>query len=255
MARRHGTVRRQRHGGRGLARDHPVKSGIIERGRKDGIASHLIETGQKITDRGNEAVSVHDLDGINTPGVTIDEIGARERQLAKPGIPRLSAIGGIGITGEEMTLVEQGIGRAAKKPSHPRHGIGNIRSQGVGRGSTRVGRARTPCIRGIEDQDQIGIRDVTTVIPDVSDDGGSLGTGQIDTHAARGHIGGVDADAETRRGRLPGRRIGRLTSRHGHDLHAHDHEAVIEHPHHQDEEDGQDESELNESLAFAPAAR
>jgi hypothetical protein len=86
----------------------------------------------------------------------------------------------------------------------------------------------------------------------VGEDDRALGTGKIKTHATRGHIGGVDTNGKTRRSRLAGRGIGRLTGRHGHDLHAHDHEAVIEDAHHQDEKDGKDEGEFYKRLALAP---
>ncbi len=91
------------------------------------------------------------------------------------------------------------------------------------------------------------------VIPDVSNDGGTLRTREIDADTSGGGVGSIKTHRNTSHGRLTGGGIGRFTGGHGHDLHAHDHEAVIEDPHHHDQEDGQDERELDKRLAFAPA--
>jgi len=80
---------------------------------------------------------------------------------------------------------------------------------------------------------------------------GPQGTGKIDPHAARGIIGRVKPDGDGVGGCLTSCRVGRLAGRHGHDLLAHDHEAVVEDTAHHDQEDGQDEGELDEGLALA----
>jgi hypothetical protein len=86
----------------------------------------------------------------------------------------------------------------------------------------------------------------------VRDDGGPLGTRQIKSHTTGRNVGRVDTNIQTGTRRLTGGRIGSLAGRHGHDLHAHDHEAVIEDPHHHDQEDRKDEGELDERLTFTP---
>jgi hypothetical protein len=219
----------------------------------------LIETGQEITNGRDKAVGVHDLDGIDTASIAIHEVGPRERQLTITGLPshagspiRIS-IGGIGR--KDLAPIVKGVGGVAKKTSHAVHGVGHIGLQSVRHVSGGIGRSGASRIGGIEHQDQIGIRYLGAVVPDVSDDRRALRTGKIDTYAARRDVSRVDADAETGAGGLPGRGVGRFARGHGHDLHAHDHEAVIKHSHHQNQEDGKNEGELDESLAFTPATR
>jgi hypothetical protein len=88
----------------------------------------------------------------------------------------------------------------------------------------------------------------------VGDDDASIGTGKIDPHAARGIIGRVKPHGDGIGDRLAGCRVGRFAGGHGHDLLAHDHEAVVEDAHHHDQEDGQNEGEFDEGLAFTPPA-
>jgi hypothetical protein len=85
----------------------------------------------------------------------------------------------------------------------------------------------------------------------VRDDDGPQGSGKINPDTARGIVGRVHPDADGHVGRLAGRRVGSFARGHGHDLLAHDHEAVVENSHHHDQEDGQDERELDEGLALA----
>jgi len=89
----------------------------------------------------------------------------------------------------------------------------------------------------------------------MGDDHATLRPGKIDAHAARGVVRGIQAHVDRIRRQLARRRIGRFARRHGHDLLAQDHETVIDNPHHHDEENGQDEGELDKSLALASPAR
>jgi len=92
---------------------------------------------------------------------------------------------------------------------------------------------------------------VVAVVPNVGDDNTSQGTGKIDSHATRGVIGRIKPHGDGVGDRLARCRVGGFAGGHGHDLLAHDHEAVVEDPHHHDQEDGQDEGEFDEGLALA----
>jgi hypothetical protein len=95
---------------------------------------------------------------------------------------------------------------------------------------------------------------IRAVVPDVGDDQGALARGKIDPDRAGGRVGRVKTHLHPDRGRLPRGRIGPFARRHGHHLHAHDHEAVIEDRAHQDQEQRQNDGKLKErlALAFAP---
>jgi hypothetical protein len=95
--------------------------------------------------------------------------------------------------------------------------------------------------------------DITAVVPDVGDDDTAEWTGEIDADAARSIVSRVKSHADRVGRRLPRSRVRGFASGHGHDLLAHDHEAVVENSHHHDEEDGQDERKLDKGLALAPA--
>jgi hypothetical protein len=107
-------------------------------------------------------------------------------------------------------------------------------------------------IIGIEKHDLAGSGKVAG-IPDVGDDDPAFRRGEIDADGAGRGVGRVETDGNAGGGGLAGRGVGRLARGHGHDLHAHDHEAVVEDPAHQDQKQGQNEGELDEGLAFAPA--
>jgi len=232
----------------GCARDYAIKRGIIKlRGNEEGSA-HLIEMGHEIADGRDKGVGIHHFHGINAAGVPIDEIVSGERQLP---VARLPAGGAVGVAGKNPAFIKQRALTASKKAAHASHGVGYIRRGGVVGIITRSG--RRALVGGIEHEDMRGV-DVRAVVPNVGDDDASEGTGKIDSDTPRGIIGRVEAHADGIGGRLAAGRVGRFAGGHGHDLLAHDHEAVIEDAHHHDEEDGQDERELDESLALAPPA-
>jgi len=87
----------------------------------------------------------------------------------------------------------------------------------------------------------------------MGDHNGAIRTRKIDILRGARRIGGIDTNPGAIHGTLTGRGVGRFTRRHGHDLHAHDHEAVVEDRAHHDQQDGQNEGELDESLALASA--
>jgi hypothetical protein len=87
----------------------------------------------------------------------------------------------------------------------------------------------------------------------VGDNDGAIGPGEIDILRAARRVGGVDTHPEAVGGILTGRRVGRFTRGHGHDLHAHDHEAVVEDRAHHDQQKRQNEGKLHERLALASA--
>jgi hypothetical protein len=62
--------------------------------------------GHEIAYRRDKGIRVHDLHGINTAGVTIDEIAPRHRQLPEP---RLPARGAICVGRQNPAVVEQGV--------------------------------------------------------------------------------------------------------------------------------------------------
>ena len=195
----------------------------------------------------NKGVGIKYLHGINAAGVSIDEIGPRKRQLPINGLPARSPIG----ASKNAAFIKQIIRTASINTAQASDGVGDIGRVGIG---GRIARRRI-CRAGIariEQQDMRGIH-VGAVVPDVGDDDASIGTGKIDSHAARRIIGRIKPHADGVSGCLACRRVGRFAGGHGHDLLAHDHEAVVEDAHHHDQEDGQDEGEFDEGLAFAPA--
>lgn len=200
--------------------------------------------GHEAADRRDEGVGIIDFDGINAAGVAVDEIVSGERQFAINGLIRSNPIR----AAKNPALIKQGRLRAPIKTSHASHRARPIGRAGIGGFAPRIG--RRACKAGIEQQDMRGI-DVRAVIPDVGDDDPSQRTGKIDPHAARRVIGGVKPHGNRVGRRLACRRVGRFAGGHGHDLLAHDHEAVVENAHHHDEENGQDEREFDESLALA----
>jgi hypothetical protein len=202
--------------------------------------------GHHVAYRRDKGIGIHDFHGINTAGVPIDEIVPRDRQLPKARLPARVAVR---IAGKNPAFIKQGTLTGSKKASHASHGIRHTGRQGVGAVVTRIG--RRALIAGIEHQDMRGIH-VGAGVPHVGDDDASQGTGKIDPHAARGIIGRVKPHGDRVDGRLPCCRVGRFAGRHGHDLLAHDHEAVVEDAHHHDQEDGQDEREFDEGLALTP---
>jgi len=115
-------------------------------------------------------------------------------------------------------------------------------------------KGRRAGVVGIEHQDLRG-RHVVAVVPNVGDDDSAVVAGKIESYAPSGVIGRIDSNRD-RVGELLARgRIGPFAGRHGQDLLAHDHEAVVEDAHHHDQEDGQNEGEFDEGLTLAlPAA-
>jgi hypothetical protein len=99
----------------------------------------------------------------------------------------------------------------------------------------------------------VGI-DVGTIVPDVRNDDTAEGSGKINAHATRGIISRIKSCGDRHVGLLTCCRVGSFARSHGHDLLAHDHEAVVKDPHHHNEENGQNERELDERLALAPDA-
>ncbi len=113
-----------------------------------------------------------------------------------------------------------------------------------------------PDIIRVEQQHLIGISaKILSAVPNVGDDHPAVGGGEIQPDRAGGRVSGVESDLDAQPGKLPRRGIGPLACRHGHDLHAHDHEAVIEDRAHDDQEEGQNDGELHEGLALALAPR
>lgn len=77
---------------RRCARNDAVKGGIIKlTGNQEG-ASHLVEMSHEVADGRNKGIGIHDLHGINTPDISIDEVCPRERELPKARLPARSAI-------------------------------------------------------------------------------------------------------------------------------------------------------------------
>ncbi len=207
----------------------------------------MIEQGQEVAYGRDKGVGIVDFNRINAAGVPIDEIVPWKRQLP---VARLPARGAVRVAGKNPALIKELIRRAAKKASHASHAVRHIDRGGVGDGVARIGRGAR--VAGVLHQ-HIGGTHIGAVVPDVRDEGGSQGAGKIHPHAARGIIGRIQSHADRGDGRLARRRVGRFARGHGHDLLAHDHEAVIEDGHQHDQEDGQDERELDEGLALAPA--
>ena len=230
--------------GRGSSRDYAVKRGIIKLTGNEKGAPHLIEMGHEVAYGRDKGVGIVDFHGIDAAGVAIDEVGSRERQLAINGLPGGNAIR----ASKNAAFIKQGILTASIKASHASDGVGPIGRVRIGEVTTR--RRRGAGKAGIEHENVRRIH-VGAVVPDVSDDDASERTGKIHPHAARGIIGRVKPDGNGIDGRLACCRVGRFAGRHGHDLLAHDHEAVVEDAHHHDQEDGEDEGEFDEGLAFA----
>jgi hypothetical protein len=230
---------------RGRARDDAVKGGIIKlTGNQEG-ATHLVEMGHEVADGRDKGIGIHDLHGINTADISIHEVSPRERELSKA---RLPARGAIRVGGKNPAFIKQGILTGPIKASHASHAVRHIGCGGVGDVAARTG--RRALILGIEHQHLRGGH-VTAVVPNVGDDDASQGTGKIDPHATRGIISRIKPYRDGIDGRLARRRVGRFAGRHGHDLLAHDHEAVVEDAHHHDQKDGQDDGEFDKGLASA----
>jgi hypothetical protein len=150
--------------------------------------------------------------------------------------------------------VVERIRAAAKKSPITRDRVGRVgtlRQVEIGRIAVRV--TRRADVVGIEQENVAGRIDLGAVVPDVRDDAGAVLGGKIDPDGTGRGIGGVQADLETEIGLLPGRRVRSLARGHGHDLHAHDHEAVVEDAAHDQQEERQDDRKFNESLALALA--
>jgi hypothetical protein len=112
--------------------------------------------------------------------------------------------------------------------------------------------SRRAFIIRIEQEDLVAIGN-TRAVPNVRDDQPALRGSKVDAHRAGGRIGGIEPHLHPESRKLPRSGIGPFPRRHRHDLHPHDHEAVIENPAHQHQEERQDDGELHVSLAFAPA--
>ena len=247
MIQRHRALRRKRHLGRGRAGNDAIKGGIIELTGNEKGAAHLIEMSHEIADRRNKGIGIKDFHGINTAGITIDQVHPRKGKLPIDRLPTGSPIGPT----QNTTFPEKLVLAASKQTAHPSYGIRPIGRGGIGGVVPRIG--RWPHVTGVKHQHVPGIH-VITVIPDMRDDHAAQGTGKINPDAARGVISRIEAHTNAVSRLLAGGRIGRFAGRHGHDLLAHNHEAVVEDAHHHDQEDGQNERELDKSLALAPLA-
>jgi hypothetical protein len=203
--------------------------------------------GHEVPDRGHEGVGVEDLHGINAAGIAIHQVSAGERQLAVNRLPsRLPQI-----ACQDAAVIEKvALGRAVQA-AHAADAVGHVRRGGIV--GFVAGISGRPGEFRVLDQ-HVGRIDITAVVPDMGDDDAAVRAGEIDSHAARGVVGGVQALIDGDAGQLPRGRIGAFARCHGQDLLAHDHEAVVEHAHHHHEEDGQDERELDERLALASPA-
>ena len=201
--------------------------------------------GHEFAEGRDEGVRVHDFHGVSAAYVPIDELISRKGQLPKT---RLPAGGAIRVGGKNPALVKQSIPIAAIKATHASNGVGYIGGEGII--CVITGSGGRAGVIGIEHQHSWG-GNVGAIVPDMGDDDAPEGAGKIDSHTA-GRIIGRNKSYRDGVGELLARgRIGRFTGRHGHDLLAHDHEAVVEDAHHHDQEDGQDEGEFDEGLALA----
>jgi hypothetical protein len=113
--------------------------------------------------------------------------------------------------------------------------------------------ARRPDVIRIKQQHVAGRINLGAVVPDVRDDAGAVRGRKIDPYGAGRRVSGIEADLKTDVGLLPGRRVRSFARSHGHDLHAHDHEAVVEDAAHDQQEERQNDRKLDESLALALA--
>jgi len=206
--------------------------------------------GHEITQRRDETVGVHDLDGVDAADVAIDQVVARNRELPEAGLPSGRAVG---IAGKNPALVKErsGISRIpSKKSPDAAHRIGDIRRKRIG--GRGAGISCRTLIVAIHDKD-LRRRNVAAVVPHVGDDHASQRAGKIHADATGSVISCVQPHGSRVRGCLSRGRVGRFARRHRHDLLAHDHEAIIHDPHHHDQEDGKNDGELDERLALALA--
>ena len=200
--------------------------------------------GHQVADGRDKGIGIIDFHGINTAGVPIDEIVPREGQSANNGLPAIRA-------GKNPAIGIQDRRRVVSiKASHASHGACGLCRRGVVAFITRIGRGAHKA--GIKQQDLRGSH-IGAVVPDVGEDGGSIGSGKIDPHAARRIIDRIQPHVYRLGRHLACRRVGPFAGGHGHDLLAHDHEAVVEDAAQHDQEDRQDEGEFDKGLALAPA--
>jgi hypothetical protein len=177
--------------------------------------------GHQVADGRDKGVGIINFHGINAAGIPIDETGPREGQLPKNGLPAIRADKNPAIG------IQDGRRVVSIKGSHASHGVCGLCRRGVVGFITRIGRGA--CILGIKQQDLLrGRSHIGAVVPDMGEDGGPIGAGKIDPHAARRIVDRIQAHAYRNGGQLARRRIGPFASGHGHDLLAHDHEAVVE---------------------------